>query len=89
MTMALHVRTMMVPARTLSARTGGGAVALAIVRNGAEPDLLQRQARLDAVEGLDLRYDPTEVGSDAGKGGVRAREHLDGPWISRSAIMGR
>ena len=33
---------------------GRGAVALVIVRHGAEPDLLQRQARLGAVEGLDL-----------------------------------
>src|SRR5262245_29740589 len=33
---------------------GGGAVALVIVRHGASPTLLQRQARLGAVERLDL-----------------------------------
>jgi hypothetical protein len=50
-------------------------VAPVIVRHGAEPDLLQRQARLGAVEGLDLSYEPIEVGSGAGKGGVHRMAH--------------
>jgi hypothetical protein len=54
---------------------GRGPVVLVIVRRGAEPDLLQRQAGLDAVEGLDLSYEPIEVGLGAGRDGVRAREH--------------
>src|SRR6476620_3935066 len=49
------LRPMTVPSRTLSAANRGrGAMALVVVRHGAEPALLQRQARLGAIESLDL-----------------------------------
>ena len=35
---------------------GRGAMALVVVRHGAEPALLQRQARLGAIESLDLAH---------------------------------
>src|SRR3984957_13008258 len=55
MTMALHVATDDSAVEDVQrGEQGRGAVALVIVRHGAEPTLLQRQARLGAVEGLDL-----------------------------------
>jgi hypothetical protein len=76
MTMALHVTSNDRAVENVECgEQGRGAVAPVIVRHGAEPDLVQRQARLGAVEGLDLSYEPIEVRSGSGKGGVRAREH--------------
>jgi hypothetical protein len=55
MTMALHVTSDDRAVENVQrGEQGRGAVVLVIVRHGAEPDLLQRQARLGAVEGLDL-----------------------------------
>jgi hypothetical protein len=76
MTMALHVTSNDRAVENVQrGDQGRRAVALVIVRHGAEADFLQWQARLGAVEGLDLSYELIEVGSGAGDGGVRAREH--------------
>jgi hypothetical protein len=55
MTMALHVTSNERAVENVQrGEQGFGAVACVIVRHGAEPDLLRRQGRLDAVEGLGL-----------------------------------
>jgi hypothetical protein len=55
MTMALHVTSNERAVENVQrGEQGSGAVACVIVRHGAEPDLLRRQGRLDAVEGLGL-----------------------------------
>src|SRR5258708_13443319 len=55
MAVALHVAADDGPVEDVERREQGrGAMALVVVRHGAEPALLQRQARLGAIESLDL-----------------------------------
>src|SRR6476660_8647058 len=55
MAVALHVAADDGPVEDVErSEQGRGAMALVVVRHGAEPALLQRQARLGAIESLDL-----------------------------------
>jgi hypothetical protein len=55
MAVALHVAADDGPVEDVErSEQGRGAMALVVVRHGAEPALFQRQARLGAIESLDL-----------------------------------
>ena len=77
MAVALHVAADDGPVEDVErSKQGRGAMALVVVRHGAEPALLQRQARQGAIESLDLALLVERKHDGVGR-------RIDGPGTSR------